>query len=89
MSHYDIDYTNVPNAEDKAIADTVDWLGGQERFDKVNVELRTAVEQGATLAWVQLALSFAGVRGFPAKVWYDRLKAEVEKNSLAGGHEPS
>lgn len=73
--HYTKDYTNVPDAEAKAIQDTIDYLG-QERFDRISVELKKAISDGATFPWVELAVSFAGVRDFPVRAWYNSLVKE-------------
>lgn len=63
MSHYDIKYdTSDRDAADaKAIQDVEEWLG--DRFEEVMKKMSEA--DGATPREVRLAMSFAGIQGYP------------------------
>ena len=72
MSHYTIDYAEVPQEQKaaRAIADIKDYLG-VEQFDKTTKALREAIADGCTEDQVLMSLAvFVGVQGLPARVWY-------------------
>ena len=69
MTSYIINYEGLdPVAKhNQAIADTQEYLG-PERFEKLTALFK---EQPYTLDQFQMAASFAGVQGYPAKAWYN------------------
>ena len=75
MSHYKIDYTNDPNAEATAIEDIKKWLG-EEKFNTLNEEFAKVIHELA-LDHFSFYCSFAGISGFPVKVWYEKLKGGI------------
>lgn len=67
MTHYNINYTSLSPLDkfNKAIADCIDYLG-QEKFE----ELCDKVPKTMTLDIFRMALSFAGIQGYPAKAMW-------------------
>lgn len=66
--HYDIDYSGLKGQAkiDKALQDTKDWLGE----DKLNKIIEIVKGDMYTLSQFRLALSFAGVKGYPVCALY-------------------
>jgi hypothetical protein len=66
---YTTDYTGLDpiTAHNRAIRDIIDYMG-QEKFDERTAELR---KEQLTLEVFQLVVSFCGVRGYPAKAWFN------------------
>lgn len=64
--HVDIDYAGLDpyDARQKALADAKDWLG-DERYEKLSTLCR-----GMQFRDFVIAMSFAGIRGFPVKELY-------------------
>ena len=84
MSHYTIDYGEggpTFDKDERALADIIDYIG-QERFDKVQEELIAYLVQGATEQHFRLALSFAGVRGYPVGAWFRRTEVLAHARGL-------
>lgn len=72
MTHYNIDYTELEGKAKraKALADMRDWLG--PRFDTITTILRDE-PNAANLEWLRMALSFAGVQGYPVEAYHEWL----------------
>ena len=83
MSHYTVDYGNTPEPEKRAraIEDIRRWFDDDERFARVEASLRQYLAEGATLEHFRLALSFAGVRGYPVQAWFDQLTSEQQEQA--------
>ena len=71
--HTDIKYNldNQEAAEAAAMEDVKNWLGN--RFDPVEALLKYQIQQGFNLEQFGLTLSFAGIQGYPVKVWFKQL----------------
>lgn len=71
MAHYDISYEGLdPIAKhNKAIQDIKDYLGN-DRFDIVTESAKN-MDPPMTLNEFTVAMSFAGVQGYPVKAWYN------------------
>ena len=73
MTHYDIDYSAIPESflkEEAAIQDIKNYLGGQEKFDEIsNAYLKEPPLPYKTFS-VQMAI-VVGLVGYPVTVWYD------------------
>jgi hypothetical protein len=67
MTHYTMNYSTLTPQEkyNKAIEDSKEWLG--PRFDAVLKCISGFTEYEAA----ELALSFAGIQGYPCKALYD------------------
>jgi hypothetical protein len=74
VSSYEIDYSRLEGdaKRDQAMADCRSYLG--DRFDTVNVIVENAIADGEDDDSILFALSFAGVRGYPAQAWIDMLR---------------
>lgn len=72
MSHYDIDYSKLPEPEkhNKAIQDIKDWMG-VERFDKITELFKQNYPTGPGIDQFNLMCAFVGVSGYPVKAWYN------------------
>jgi hypothetical protein len=71
-------YANPKSIHTKAQAlrDIQSYLGGKKEYDKASqLLLEGAKEDGGipTLKMFRMAASFAGVQGYPAKVWHEEL----------------
>jgi hypothetical protein len=69
MTHYNVDYSGMDEVakHNKAIEDIKEYMG-EERFTKLTALLK---EDSYTLSQFEMAVSFAGVQGYPAKAWYN------------------
>lgn len=63
-------------AEVKAMQDVEAWLG--DRYSVVEATLKTAIARGCPLDEFQIAVSFVGIQGYPAKVWYQKLGGTIQ-----------
>lgn len=70
MTHYDVDYTGLDPIEkhNKAIQDIKEYLG-ESRFEELTTMFRE--DEAITLREFQIAVSFAGVQGYPTKAWFN------------------
>lgn len=70
---YIVDYSELDNdpiaKHNKAIEDIKEYLG-EEKFNRVTEQIRTEYPD-MTLKQFQMAISFGGVQGYPAKAWYN------------------
>lgn len=64
--HYEIDYTNNPNAAAEAEKDCIEWLG-KKQFNKVIAILQSDAGRSSENL-VRLGLSMQGIQGYPAEV---------------------
>lgn len=73
MSHYTVSYADLePEAKQaKALADIKDYVG-EVRFESIT---KLFLEQPmVTLEQFHLMVSFAGVQGYPAQVWFNEIE---------------
>lgn len=75
MTHYTTSYEGLTEVEkhNKAIEDIKEWMG-EERFDHITSLVRDDVKEGReqmTLDQFTMAISLAGVQGYPVKAWYN------------------
>jgi len=69
--HMTVDYTNLAKPEVKALADCKEWLGA-DRFAHLT-SLFKSDYPGITLDQFRVMVSFAGIQGYPCKVWYEHI----------------
>lgn len=71
MTHYTINYEGLSEIEkhNKAIQDIKDYLG-EAKFDEVTAIVKNSPKP-YNLEQFLLAVSFAGIQGYPAKAWYN------------------
>lgn len=67
--HYNLD--NQEAAEAAAMEDIKVWLVG--RFDHISSLLKAEIASGCTLEQFELMVSFAGIQGYPVKIWFKQL----------------
>ena len=69
MTHYTVNYEGLDKVtkHNKAIQDIKDYLG-EDRFNQITELVR---KDSYTLDQFRMAVSFAGVQGYPAKAWYN------------------
>lgn len=71
--HYDICYSHLDHdpiaKHNKAIQDIKDYLG-EDRFNKLTQCVQNEPEQ-YTFDQFRLAVSFAGIQGYPVRAWYN------------------
>jgi|HubBroStandDraft_2_1064218.scaffolds.fasta_scaffold03417_10 hypothetical protein len=65
--HYDVDYSNKPDADLLALEDICDYIG-RDKFNELTTmfQARTQLSFEQFSAWVSLT----GVQGFPVRAWY-------------------
>lgn len=63
-----VNYTNLSNAQEKALADCKAWLGA-EKFDHLTSLFKSSYP-AITVEQFQVMVDFAGIRGYPARAWY-------------------
>lgn len=70
MTHYNVDYSSLSGTRKrwKALLDTRDYTG-RERYAKLRDIMRTNPEPN--LDYWHMALSFAGIQGYPVKALYE------------------
>lgn len=76
LTSYTVDYSKMSGKakQIKAMQDIVDYLG-EERFNELHTGLiEWALADGSVTT---MALSFAGISGYPATAWIELIKAEV------------
>lgn len=81
MTHYDIDYSKLSEAEkqSKAIDDIKDYMG-IEKFNHVYsqfVELHKV--KPMTEETLGFYLMLAGISGYPVKAWFNLIESEAKK----------
>lgn len=77
--HHTIKYDSQGDpaaAAAKAMQDIEAWLG--PRFSTVEATLKDAVARGCPLDEFQIAVSFVGIQGYPARVWYQKLGGTIQ-----------
>lgn len=69
MTRYTVSYEGLDDVtkHNQAIADVKEYLG-EDRFSQLTELFR---QQPYTLDQFSLAVSFAGVQGYPVKAWYN------------------
>ena len=74
MTHYDIDYSKLSGVKRhaKAIQDIKDYIG-KDRFKHLTKIL--VKENLQTLDEYKMALSFAGIHGYPCEAWMHHVQA--------------
>ena len=72
MTHYNIDYSDLEDAEKqaKAIADIIDYLGSPSKFNELTTMFREEADGNMHQRWFEIACSFAGVQGYPVVAWF-------------------
>jgi len=83
--HYDIDYSGLSEkqAKAKALRDIKEYLGTR-RFNKIEADLKASAPiKRASFVFM---LGFAGIQGFPAHVWYERLWPQADMHMFHWTH---
>lgn len=72
MSHYDVDYSGMSEADKvkKALADVAEWFG-VVRFNKICLVM--AKEKAPSRVSFAYQVSIGGVQGFPVHAWYEHM----------------
>lgn len=76
--HTDVDYTHLPEGAKaaKALEDIKNWLG--DNFEKVEA---TFLNEGhIPFDAFTVYCAFAGIQGYPVRVWYESLFGKQELN---------
>jgi hypothetical protein len=71
MTHYDISYSKSPAPNFDAVQDIIEWLG-IERFQHLSKKMMEVKHCGT---W-RMALSLAGIQGFPVIAWYEHIHGQ-------------
>lgn len=71
MTHYTTNYEGLSEIEkhNKAIEDIKDYMGA-EKFEELTKRVKVEYPNW-TLEQFRMAVSFAGVQGYPVKAWYN------------------
>jgi len=77
MTHYTVKYGDLEGIpkQAKALADIVDYLGW-EKFTELSGVLAEENPR-LTLKQLRMALSFAGVQGYPVRAWYAHIYGQA------------
>jgi hypothetical protein len=82
MSHYEVDYKKVDNAEEQAVEDIKRWFG-EKKFSELEPLVIEEVKNGCTVEQLAFSLMLGGVQGYPVVAWYNTIKRKLDsENSL-------
>ena len=70
--HNTIDYSKSPAPQFDAVQDVKDWLG-EERYAKL---IDAGIGRETNCGRFALYCSFAGIKGFPVKAWYEHFHGQ-------------
>jgi len=78
MTHYTINFATFPEElrPFEALKEIISYVG-KDRFVKFTNDARHDIVKGLTLEQFAFAVSFAGVQGMPARVWYNYCKHDL------------
>lgn len=84
MTHRDVDYTTVPEAErkNKALEDIIDWISYPE-YERLTAVLTMGVYSGEIKSKeyaVNCIGLFLGIEGYPAWVWIDKIAPDLPES---------
>lgn len=80
MAHYDIDYSKMGDAEKAAAAlrDIEEYLG-TDRYYTVCEVMQEEIKCGLSSEAFELALSMAGIQGYPVRALWNHLSNGIER----------